>query len=60
MREEREHDGARGLHSRGERIVVLIPAEAASARKLEQLDSLVGAAPAWTARDGVLAEALTG
>ncbi|MCP2265061.1 helix-turn-helix transcriptional regulator [Promicromonospora thailandica] len=44
---------------RGERIVVLLPADAASARRLEQLDSLVGAAPAWTARDGVV-EALTG
>ena len=45
---------------RGERIVVLTPADAASARRLERLDSLVGAAPAWTARDGVLADALIG
>lgn len=45
---------------RGERIVTLLPADTSSARKLDQLDSLVGAAPAWTARDGVLVEALTG
>ena len=31
-----------------------------TARRLERLDSLVGAAPAWTARDGVLADALIG
>jgi transcriptional regulator with XRE-family HTH domain len=43
---------------RGERIVVLTPADAASARRLERLDSLVGAAPRWTARDGVLTDAL--
>ena len=43
---------------RGERMVVLTPADAASARRLERLDSLVGAAPAWTARDGVLTAAL--
>jgi len=43
---------------RGERMVVLTPADAASAKRLERLDSLVGAAPAWTARDGVLADAL--
>ncbi|WP_285106589.1 helix-turn-helix transcriptional regulator [Promicromonospora sp. MEB111] len=45
---------------RGERMVVLTPADADSARRLERLDSLVGAAPAWTARDGVLADALIG
>jgi hypothetical protein len=45
---------------RGERMVVLTPADAASARRLERLDSLVGAAPMWTARDGVLADALIG
>jgi transcriptional regulator with XRE-family HTH domain len=45
---------------RGERIVVLTPADTTSARRLERLDSLVGAAPAWTARDGVLADALIG
>jgi transcriptional regulator with XRE-family HTH domain len=42
---------------RGERLIVLTPADAASARRLERLDSLVGAAPAWTARDGVLTNA---
>lgn len=31
---------------------------AASARRLERLDSLVDAAPTWTARDGVLTTAL--
>ncbi|GGM35842.1 helix-turn-helix transcriptional regulator [Promicromonospora citrea] len=45
---------------RGERIVVLTPADATTARRLERLDALVGAAPAWTARDGALADALTG
>jgi transcriptional regulator with XRE-family HTH domain len=45
---------------RGERMIVLTPADADTARRLERLDSLVGAAPAWTARDGVLADALTG
>ncbi|MFC8796377.1 helix-turn-helix transcriptional regulator [Promicromonospora sp. NPDC057138] len=43
---------------RGERIVVLTAADAVSARRLERLDSLVGAAPTWTARDGVLTNAL--
>ncbi|MFI9484780.1 helix-turn-helix transcriptional regulator [Promicromonospora sp. NPDC052451] len=45
---------------RGERIVVLTPADDMAARRIERLDSLVGAAPAWTARDGVLADALIG
>ncbi|WP_327177306.1 helix-turn-helix transcriptional regulator [Streptomyces sp. NBC_01335] len=33
---------------RGERIIVMTPDDAATAQRLERLDSLVGAAPAWT------------
>lgn len=43
---------------RGERLIVLTAADGTTQRRLERLDALVGAAPAWTARDGVLADAL--
>ncbi|MFE3514542.1 helix-turn-helix transcriptional regulator [Streptomyces sp. NPDC059166] len=36
--------------ARGERIIVMTPADDPTAQRLERLDSLVGAAPAWTAR----------
>ncbi|WP_326675001.1 MmyB family transcriptional regulator [Streptomyces sp. NBC_01237] len=35
---------------RGERIIVMTPTDVATAQRLERLDSLVGAAPAWTSR----------
>ncbi|MBL0886277.1 helix-turn-helix transcriptional regulator [Myceligenerans indicum] len=36
---------------RGERIIVMTPADDATAQRLERLDALVGAAPRWTSRD---------
>ncbi|MFF7328496.1 helix-turn-helix transcriptional regulator [Streptomyces sp. NPDC090306] len=36
--------------ARGDRIVVMTPADTATLQRLERLDSLVGAAPAWTSR----------
>ncbi|SCK34306.1 Helix-turn-helix domain-containing protein [Streptomyces sp. LamerLS-316] len=36
--------------ARGERIIVMTPTDDGTAQRLERLDSLVGAAPAWTAR----------
>ncbi|MFG2429055.1 helix-turn-helix transcriptional regulator [Streptomyces sp. NPDC048590] len=36
--------------ARGERIIVMTPLDHTTAQRLERLDSLVGAAPAWTAR----------
>jgi len=41
--------------TRGERIIVLTPADDATGQRLERLDALVGAAPAVTARDGIAA-----
>lgn len=35
---------------RGERIIVMTPTDVVTAQRLERLDSLVGAAPAWTSR----------
>lgn len=35
--------------ARGERIIVMTPTDAATTQRLERLESLVGAAPAWTA-----------
>ncbi|MEV6310781.1 hypothetical protein AB0M10_19535 [Streptomyces sp. NPDC051840] len=36
--------------ARGERIIVMTPVDHTTDQRLERLDSLVGAAPAWTAR----------
>ncbi len=38
--------------ARGERIIVMTPADATTTQRLERLDSLVGAAPAWTSGCG--------
>lgn len=36
---------------RGDRMIVMTPADARTARRLERLDALVGDAPAWTSRE---------
>ncbi|MGW2838501.1 helix-turn-helix transcriptional regulator [Streptomyces sp. NPDC001493] len=47
--------------ARGERIIVMTPDDAATAQRLERLDSLVGAAPAWTSLgDGASEGSATG
>lgn len=41
--------------ARGERIIVMTPDDAATAQRLERLDSLVGAAPDWTSHGDLAA-----
>jgi len=40
---------------RGDRLIVLTPADDVSRQRLERLDALVGAAPAWTSQDDLSA-----
>ncbi|MFC8731210.1 helix-turn-helix transcriptional regulator [Luteimicrobium sp. NPDC057192] len=42
---------------RGDRLIVLTPADDVSRQRLERLDALVGAAPAWTSQDDLGAQA---